>query len=336
MPPMDLLNLNISNLRLQVRLRELGPGVVRDVARAFAPFVRSDGEAPHETLEVVKAGVPILKRDVLDLEPLIRDHLKVPLGKFPFPADPEKQVENALDRVRGFWGDSRFGLFFRAGEKPGEILIYPLGGGCLLRSQEAARSLLFLEAGWFRKPKAAPVCEAIHVCVSMALPLVKAVMLHGVGIRKGGAGHLFLGLPDSGKSTVARFSPPDELISDDGIIVQRGDGGFFLAPAPIDQASPVQGERRRSPAGETKISMGFLLEKDSRVYLERLTPSEVSSIVLKNHVHFFRHFAPDSVKATFGLVSDLCRQVPFYRLHFTRDPSFWSSIESEMSRISPD
>jgi hypothetical protein len=81
------------------------------------------------------------------------------------------------------------------------------------------------------------------------------------------------------------------------------------------------------------VSAGFLLEKDSRVYLERLIPSEVSSIILKNHIHYFRHFASDSVKRSFSLISDLCREVAFCRLHFTRDPSFWAVIESEMAGI---
>jgi hypothetical protein len=276
-----------------------------------------------------------VKKRASDLEPLIMESLKVPLGKFPFPADPEKHLGNALQCLRGFYGDTRFRLFFRAGERPEDIVIYPLAGGCLLRSREPARFALFLETGWFRRPKAAAICEAIHVSAAMALPLVEAVMLHGVGIRRGGAGHLFLGLPDSGKSTVSQFSLPEEVISDDGIIVQRDGTGFYLVPATIDQSSPVRGDRKRSPSERAKISMGFLLEKDSGVFLERLVPSEVSSIILKNHIHYFRYFASDSVRKTFSLISDLCRQVPFYRLHFTRDPSFWGSIESEMAGIPP-
>lgn len=320
---------------MRILTSDLAPEVVRAVAAAFSPFVRSTGKAPHETLEILTSRGPLMKKAASDLEPLIRESLKVPLGKFPFPADPEKQLGNALQCVRAFYRDPRFRLFFRAGERPEEIVVYPLSGGCLLRCRQSARSALFLETGWFRRPRAASICEAIHVSAAMALPLVEAVMLHGVGIRKGETGHLFLGLPDSGKTTVSRFSLPEEVVSDDGIIVQRDGAGFYLVRATIDQASPSRDDRKISMSERTKISMGFLLEKDSRVYLERLVPSEVSSIILKNHIHYFRYFGSDSVGKTFSLISDLCRQIPFYRLHFTRDPSFWASIESEMAGIPP-
>jgi hypothetical protein len=240
-----------------------------------------------------------------------------------------------LDDLRDFYGDSRFRLFFQVGENPGEVLIYLLDRGCLLRRPQVAGSLLFLKTGCFRRPKVASICEAIHVSTSMALPLVDGVMLHGVGIRKGETGYLFLGLSDSGKSTLARFSPPEEVISDDGIIVQRAGADFYLVHAPIDQSSRIRGVPKRSPSRKTRISMGFLLEKDSKVYLEKLAPSEVSSIILKNHIHYFRYFPSGSVRKTFSLISDLCRQVPLYRLHFKKDPSFWSSIELEMSGNTP-
>jgi hypothetical protein len=55
---MNPLSLNISNLHLQVRLRDLRPAILQEVARAFAPFVGPNGETPHETLEVVKLRVP--------------------------------------------------------------------------------------------------------------------------------------------------------------------------------------------------------------------------------------------------------------------------------------
>ena len=164
----------------------------------------------------------------------------------------------------------------------------------------------------------------------MALPLVNGIMLHGVGVEKEGIGHLFLGLSGCGKSTVARFSPGAGLISDDGIIVQKDGPDYTLAPAPIDQSSSYRGDRMRNFLKRTRLSLGFLLEKDTRVYLDRVLPSDACSIILKNHIHYFRHFPPESAEKTFSLISGLCRRVPFYRLHFRNDPSFWSSIEEEV------
>jgi hypothetical protein len=328
---MDPLHLNVARLHLHVGLRDMGGRTQARVAEAFSGFICRNGAGSHEILEVLKIGAMGKKKLAPGLDAFIRESLKVPLKKFPFPDHAELLIENSMRSLRCFTGDSRFRLFLGETEKPEETVIYPLDRGCLLRRQRTPRSVLFVKAGYFRGPSVESICNAVHITASMGLPLVDGVMLHGLGIEKQGIGYLFLGLSESGKSTIARFSPPEEVISDDGIIVQKIHPDFYLVPAPIDQASSYRGDLKRGPEAWARLSAGFLLEKDSRVYLERLLPSDACSIIMKNHIHFFRHFAAESVRKTFSLISDLCRQVPFYRLHFKRDPSFWSSILSEMS-----
>ena len=79
--------------------------------------------------------------------------------------------------------------------------------------------------------------------------------------------------------------------------------------------------------------MGFFLKKSDRVFIERVPPSEAGAVILKNHIHFFRYFPEKILEKAFYLVADLCRQIPFYRLYFRKDATFWIEIEKELSAI---
>lgn len=333
---MNPLRLKISNLLLDVDLSKFRPGVYDELCGTFAPFMAVKGPGPHETLSVMPLGATGKKRVAPGFRALMKKGLETPLHKFPFPPDPEKQVRKSLRCLRSFSRDAGFQRFLEDSENPGEAVIYPLNMGCLLRKEQPAGSALFLRTGYFRKPRIESIREATHITAAMALPLVDCMMLHGVGIRREGRGYLFLGTSGGGKTTLARFSPPGEVISDDGIIVEQEGSGYSLSQAPIDQSFSYRGPRGEYPTGGTALFMGFFLQKDRRVYLEKVLPSDACSIILKNHIHYFRSFPPWSVEKTFHLISGLCRKVPFYRLHFRKEPSFWPVILGEMSRVIQD
>ncbi|MBN2124792.1 MAG: hypothetical protein JW821_10900 [Deltaproteobacteria bacterium] len=327
---MDVVDLMFSHLCFRIDLAGLSSRVCRDVARAFSPFAVQNGRRPRETLAIKAFRIPWGKRIASELGSTLREILQVPSGKFPFPSDPEREIEGILDFLRPFCRHREFPPFFSDLKNPAEAVIYPLNRGCLVRRQGPAGSVLFLKRGFSRRQEVEAVCRATHLSVSMALPLVEGIMLHGVGVRREGVGFLFLGLSGSGKTTLSRFSPPEEVISDDGIIVERAESGFALAPGPIDQSHSEGACPDGCGPGKTGLCMGFLLEKDRKVSLERLHPSDACSIILKNHIHYFRHFPSASVERSFRLVSDLCRRIPFYRLYFRKEPSFWELIAAEM------
>ena len=117
--------------------------------------------------------------------------------------------------------------------------------------------------------KVGTICEAIYFTASIQMPVVDSCMLHGVGIRRNGAGHLFLGLPGDGKTTLAGLSPPEGMISDDGIIARREGSNYYLDPAPLDQSYSFKDDPGTNPAEGGRLAMGFFLRKDERAYLER-------------------------------------------------------------------
>jgi hypothetical protein len=156
------------------------------------------------------------------------------------------------------------------------------------------------------------------------------LLLHGVGIRRKGRGCLFLGLSGDGKTTIGDLSGPEEMISDDGIIVERRDKGHYLSPTPFDQKASIGMDPDASGKKRIRMAAGFLLQKDTRVSVDPILPAEACSVILKNHIHFFRYFYPETVKKAFELVVEMCRQTPFYRLHFRKEPSFWPLVDNRI------
>jgi len=259
--------------------------------------------------------------------------LKIPLSKFPFTVDLAKEIDNIFSNIKPFLADARFGALSGNIKNPGDVIIYPLNRDGVILKSSPTNSTLFLKDRYRQMSKVGTICGAVYFMTSIALPMFDSFMLHGVGISRNGSGHLFLGLPGDGKTTLAGFSPPEDVISDDGIIVRRDRSGYYLDPAPLDQSYSFKGGPRIYSSEGRRLIMSFFLERDDKVYLEKINPTDACSIVLKNHIHFFRYFPYNCLKRTFSLITDLCRQVPFYRLHFKKDDSFWSVIEQEREKI---
>jgi hypothetical protein len=311
----------------------LQSGIYRDLVEILSPFVEEKGDMPNETLEMIslKGG----KRGKISpsLIAFIKKCLEITLNKFPFPADPQNHIKESLRCLKPFFRDKRFLSFFKNLENPDDVVIYTFKRGCLVRKQIPPRATLFLKTGLFYSLKTEPLLDAIFLTASTGLPLVDSVMLHGVGIKRQGKNFLFLGLSGSGKSTIARLSTPEDVISDDGIIVEKDLSGYCLSPAPLDQSTSYNGNKnmKKTLTSGSVLSSGFLLKRDNEVFLEKILPADASSIILKNHIHYFRYFPRESLERAFYLISDLCRHVPFYMLHFRKDTSFWKLIEDEIS-----
>lgn len=334
---MNRLSLNISNLVLDVNLSALGSGsesrLGRKLSETFSGFINHNGHSPREILDVLPLRMLRKKGTRSDLESLILKSMKVPLSKFPFTTDLKKETDYLKKKLRPLCKDSGVQAFLNRSKNPEDIVFYLLNNGCLIRNRYSNNAALFLKSMSGSGVKAASVYGAIYFIASMALPLLNTLLLHGVGISRQGRGLLFLGLSGSGKTTLARFSPMEEIISDDGVILEEEGIKYYIQTSPFDQLSFLKQKLNAFSAGRIPLAMGLFLEKDSRVYLEKVSPSEACSRILTNHIHYYRYFFPETVEKIFYLVTSICRQIPFYRLHFKKDPSFWPIIEKELSEI---
>lgn len=327
------MRLKISNLGLDLVLKGLNPELSEELAEMFSPFISHNGHSPDETLDVIPLKILMGRHARPYLVEFVRQSLKIPLSKFPFTYDLEKETDTILKRVKGFLGHTEFNALLNGSKYPEDIVFYPLKQSCLIRKRSSAKTTLFVKSGCRKRTKLASIFGAVYFTTCTALPPLDGLMMHGVGIKRRGLGCLFLGLSGNGKTTIAGLSDLEKVISDDAVIVEQNESSYFLAPTPFDQLSCSDQNIKASTSGKTKLSIGFFLEKDTEVYLEKVSPVDSCSFILKNHIHFFRYFSPEIVEKAFYLVTGLCRRIPFYRLHFRKDPSFWPLIEEEFSKI---
>jgi hypothetical protein len=327
------MRLNISNLVLDLVVKGIKPELREELDEMFSPFISHNGHSANETLDVIPLKILIGRHARPDLVEFVRQSLKIPLSKFPFTSDLERETDKTLKRMKRFLGHAEFNALLNGLEFPEDITFYPLKRSCLIRRRSSAKATLLVKSGCRKRTKLASIYGATYFTTCTALPPLDGLMMHGVGIKRKGAGCLFLGLSGDGKTTIAGLSDLEDVISDDAVIVEKNELSYFLVPTPFDQLSCSDQNIKISPSGRTKLSIGFFLEKDTKVYLEKVSPVDSCSFILKNHIHFFRYFSPEIVEKTFYLVTGLCRQTPFYRLHFRKDLSFWSLIEEELSKI---
>jgi hypothetical protein len=318
------LELSIGGLKVRVDIPPKEGGLGQAVAHVFSPFLGHGREEPQEILHVLPARTRRKGGHLPDLESLIKESVRTPLSRFPFACNEEKEMTHLLKRTLPFLHEDQFRHFLGHTEGPHEVTLLPFARGILCRREDERRSTLFLKT-WSRKTtKVASIYGSIYFVSAVGLPSIGGLLMHGVGIVEQGCGLLFLGLPGDGKSTLARLSRPREVISDDGIIVTCRSGAYELFSTPFNQLGndALTREDRRVP-----LAMGIFLRKDDRVHIERVPPLEACPLILRNHIHYFRYFPASVAKRAFLLVADLCRDIPFYRLHFRKDPDFWPLLE---------
>lgn len=325
---MSYLNLNVSNLNLSLDLSEVGTDEYGKLFEIFSTFVSNNGNNSHETLKVFRLEKGDITDNASELEHKIKKIAEFPLNKFPFSAHPKRRIQAYLGSVKSYLRDSRFVSFFDDLTNLEDAIIFPLKDACLVRRLNPLGSAIFLKRG-SSIGNTESIREAVYLLLSMALPSVNSVMLHGVGIKRYGMGYLFLGNSGAGKSTIAQCSSLEDIVSDDGIIVEKKEIEYHLRPSPINQSSNLISNLKENELYDIKLSKGFFIIKDTTDYIEEVSPPEACSIILKNHMHYFRYFPLDSVIRSVSILSNLCRQIPFFMLHFRKDSTIWSIIDGD-------
>ena len=156
--------------------------------------------------------------------------------------------------------------------------------------------------------------NALQGVLALCAPDHGALMLHASSLAFDGGGYLFLGGSGAGKSTIAASVPPETALSDDGSWCRRDDGAFFLFPTPFSQINPGPASTVRAP-----LMRALFLEKSGRNYVAELSRGRAMTMLLLNHIHFFRFMYREGALRAFGLVGDLCRTHPFSTLFFSRN-----------------
>lgn len=159
----------------------------------------------------------------------------------------------------------------------------------------------------------------LRIFYSFMLLERKGFLIHASAIIKDSGGYAFFGESGSGKTTIARLSKLESVLTDElAIIAQNGSHHLIYG-------TPFWGEFEKGGRNVgTRLSGLYHLKKDTRNYLVQLDVPEAMRAMMG--CIFF--FAKDKESA--GRILDLCYRlassVPVYELHFLPNQSFWALI----------
>ncbi len=164
----------------------------------------------------------------------------------------------------------------------------------------------------------------LRVSCQLLLPRRRAFLFHSAGVLHQGRCHLFFGQSGAGKSTATALSEPRKALSDDMVLIDASGPEVLAHAVPFFGLYPMQDRVR----GAFPVSGAFRLRQDTGDRLVRLGTARAVATVSAS-VPFVQDLGLRQADLT-DLITDVCRAVPAYDLHFTRSARFWALIDDEL------
>ncbi len=144
----------------------------------------------------------------------------------------------------------------------------------------------------------------------------QSVLIHSSGVGLDGAGYLFVGYSEAGKSTLSELfnthQPGTTVLSDERIIVRQQDV-FRMHGTPWHGTYPVM------DAGNVPIKAIYVLRHGERNQLTPLSPTKAAAELLVRT--FAPHWYAPGLVATLETLDRLVQSVPVYDFAFVPDAS---------------
>ena len=156
----------------------------------------------------------------------------------------------------------------------------------------------------------------LRVCLALAAHDAGGLLLHAAGIVEAGRAFLFFGSSGSGKTTVAKVSPPGSVLNDDLVLLRPQDSGWQAYGTPFSNPSQVTPHTGSAPAAAL-----LRLVQSTDVRLDRMDDARaLAELLASTPVLNGAPFPP--IERLLAILDDL----PAYALHFRPDPSFWPLV----------
>ena len=148
-----------------------------------------------------------------------------------------------------------------------------------------------------------------------------ALLVHSAGVIKREKAFVFFGPSGSGKTTVTRLSLDHTVLSDDLVIIKRGNGTYRA------YGVPFRGDMPEAPRTNAQANLHglFRLKKDTLHFTKPLRHSQAVAELI-SCVPFV---IEDSImnQRVMDICTDLVASVPVKELHFCRNQGFWRVID---------
>jgi len=163
-----------------------------------------------------------------------------------------------------------------------------------------------------------------RVLISLIAFKTNGLLIHSAGVVHNEKGYVFTGHSGSGKTTITYLSKDKIVLNDDLLLIIPGNEDWLV------YATPFSKDKSRSIfPSPIKISGIFFLQQDYHVYIEEINLGEALAEFVANVpvINSSPKFSVQLLERSHNLLNTL----PFYRLHFRKDDSFWSIIDSEVN-----
>jgi hypothetical protein len=150
------------------------------------------------------------------------------------------------------------------------------------------------------------------------------LLLHAAGLVRYDHAYLFLGHSGSGKTTVARLSSSALVLNDDLVLLWPTEDRWWAYATPFGNPSP----QPMTVAGCAPLRALLGLVQDREVRLERARPALAVAEMVGNAPVVSAD--PGRAEALLGRCQQILQAVPYYRLHFLPDDSFWRIVDDEL------
>jgi hypothetical protein len=138
------------------------------------------------------------------------------------------------------------------------------------------------------------------------------IMIHASGVNNAGEGYLFTGVSGKGKSTMAKLwdNWGAQVIHDDRLIIRKTEEGYRMYNTPVyDNDYPL----------DSPLNKIFIIEHGSENKMIQLKGASAVSQVMANCIQ--HSWDTGIISRHLEYVSEMCRKVPAFRLHFKPESS---------------
>jgi len=166
---------------------------------------------------------------------------------------------------------------------------------------------------------------AIRFTLSLILNDSGGIILHSAGLVSGGKAFVFFGVSGSGKSTIARLSAADVVLSDEMVIIHQRDHRWLASGTPFHS---------RFVAGSNTTAELAALIKLTKAPFNRCRPLPqriAAQKLLK--AAFVLDDQPSPKLRCAGNVLCSLQSVPVYELEFRPEPAVWPFVLKELEHL---
>lgn len=177
--------------------------------------------------------------------------------------------------------------------------------------------------------------KSVNNCYELTFPLLRfylinilssdnGIIIHGSGIIKGGKGYLFIGISQSGKTTIAKLFESEGaiILNDNNVVIRKSNKKFKLFGLNKDCNTRICSNKN------IKLEAIFFISHSEKNYLNEINDFDVVAKIFSHT--FLPLWERKMLKNPSKLISDIATKVPAFKLGFVPNKSVVKFIEEKV------